>query len=157
MSCWVKRNFVNIVKCCLWQIRKYFGLFVNSANTFLHSSVFFVCNKSLCPFCTSDELFLGQGVNTSYELYPHCLLLLSSRVSMRDQMDWSSSQTSSGRSWRSRSASWWGPTSPTRWRMRSSVKPPSVRFRFFFHFCHQVYLAFSCIKSYWRCFHTEDD
>lgn len=46
---------------------------------------------------------------------------------MKVQTDWNSFQTSSERNWRSRSAFWWAPTSPTRWRMRSSVKPPLVR------------------------------
>lgn len=31
-SCWVRRRFINSVKCILWQILNYLGLLTNSAN-----------------------------------------------------------------------------------------------------------------------------
>ena len=39
-SCWVKRNFINIMKLCLWQILTHCLLVVNSALNIIHEAKF---------------------------------------------------------------------------------------------------------------------
>lgn len=40
VSCWAWRHFINFVKVCLWQIRNYLGLIINSVYIYIWSSSF---------------------------------------------------------------------------------------------------------------------